>query len=100
MDEKDIERLFLEAVNYALIIVQKESPYRTGNLSRSFRLRKVDNGYEIFTNTDYMPYTTERWISPRWRGRENPNLDWFKITTELIAQFMARYMGGIYVSNW
>ena len=25
----------------------------------------------------YMPYTNERWISPRWKGAKNPNENWF-----------------------
>lgn len=25
----------------------------------------------------YMPYTNERWISPRWKGKKNPNEDWW-----------------------
>ena len=25
----------------------------------------------------YMPYTNEKWISPRWHGKQNPNEDWW-----------------------
>ena len=25
----------------------------------------------------YMPYTNEKWVSPRWHGKQNPNEDWF-----------------------
>ena len=25
----------------------------------------------------YMPYTNERWISPHWKGKKNPNENWF-----------------------
>ena len=25
----------------------------------------------------YMPYTNERWISPRWKGKANPNEHWW-----------------------
>lgn len=25
----------------------------------------------------YMPYTNERWISGRWKGKQNPNEDWW-----------------------
>ena len=25
----------------------------------------------------YTPYTNERWISPRWHGKQNPNYHWF-----------------------
>ena len=29
------------------------------------------------TNAYYMPYTNERWISPKWKGAKNPNEDWW-----------------------
>lgn len=25
----------------------------------------------------YMPYTNEKWISPRWKGKQNPNYRWW-----------------------
>lgn len=25
----------------------------------------------------YMPFTNERWISPRWKGKQNPNYHWW-----------------------
>lgn len=84
----------------ALIIVQSQSPYRSGTLARSFGIREVDDGIEIYTNIEYMPYTTEKWISQRWRGRANPNENWFKEATDLIARYIALGLGGrVDVSN-
>ena len=83
----------------ALIIVQSTSPYRSGDLSRSFKTRIVDEGIEIYTDIDYMPYTEEKWISPQWNGRANPNENWFKETVEYIARYIAIGLGGTYVSN-
>lgn len=28
-------------------------------------------------NAYYMPYTNEKWVSPRWHGKQNPNQDWW-----------------------
>lgn len=85
--------------NQALAIVRATSPYRTGNLSRSFKIRVTDDGFEIYTDVDYMVYTEEKWMHPRWRGRKNPNEAWLKETTEFIAQYIAQQLGGMYVSN-
>ncbi|WP_294892216.1 hypothetical protein, partial [Sulfuricurvum sp. MLSB] len=46
----------------ALIIIQSASPYRSGDLSRSFQIRLVEDGFEIYQDTssvDYMVYTEE-----------------------------------------
>ena len=34
-------------------------------------------GYAGSKQAYYMPYTNERWISPKWHGKKNPNEDWF-----------------------
>lgn len=86
-------------LEHALIIIQANAPYRTGELSRSFKARVVDGGIEIYTDKHYMPYTEEKWISPRWRGRQNPNENWLKETTEYVARYIALGLGGRYVSN-
>jgi hypothetical protein len=86
----------------ALIIVQSASPYRSGDLSRSFQIRLVEDGFEIYQDTssvDYMVYTEEAWLSPRWRGRANPNEAWFKETAEFVAKYIAQSLGGQNVSN-
>ena len=96
----DIDMKLQMLLAQALIIVQTQSPYRSGELSRSFKIRNVDGGVEIYTDVDYMVYTNEAWLSPKWRGRQNPNQDWFKEATELIARYIAMGLGGqVYVSN-
>ena len=96
---KDLQMKIDLLVAQALIIVQTMSPYRKGDLSRSFKSRIVDNGIEIYTTMDYMPYTEEEWISPKWKGRANPNEGWFEETVEYIARYVALGLGGTYVSN-
>lgn len=84
----------------ALAIVRATAPYRKGDLSNSFQLRMTDDGFEIYTNIYYMPFTNEAWIHPRWRGRENPNLNWFDQATKFVKEYIERQLGGeINVSN-
>jgi len=68
-----------------------------GGLKNSFQYVATSNGFELLTSMYYMPYTNEVWISPRWRGRDNPNYQWFERGHEYLAQYMARHLGGRYV---
>jgi len=86
----------------ALVIVQSASPYRSGDLSRSFQVRLTEDGFEIYQDSsvvDYMIYTEEIWLHPRWKGRKNPNEAWFKETAEFVAKYIAQSLGGQNVSN-
>jgi hypothetical protein len=96
---KDLQMKIDLLMAQALVLVQSLSPYRSGDLSRSFQARIVDGGLEIFTNMEYMPYTVGKWVSPQWRGRANPNEGWFKEAAEYIARYIALGLGGTYVSN-
>jgi|LGOV01.1.fsa_nt_gb hypothetical protein len=99
MTEQDLQMKIDLLMAQALVLVQTLSPYRSGDLSRSFKATIVDGGLKISTNMEYMPYTNEKWISPQWRGRKNPNEGWFEETTEYIARYIALGLGGTYVSN-
>ncbi len=86
----------------ALIIVQSASPYRSGDLSKSFGVRLVEDGFEIYQNeamANYMPYTEEIWLHPRWKGRKNPNEAWFKETVDFLKKYITQSLGGQNVSN-
>lgn len=84
-------------VGAANISVDFAVPVRRGDLKKSFKITNLGKRVEIATSIDYMPYTTEPWISPRWKGRENPNLGWFRESTEFMAKMIARHLGGRYV---
>lgn len=62
---------------------RKSSPIRTGNL-RFNAIRYVfvsPTREEVYIDLDiapYAPYTNEPWISPRWKGKKNPNEGWFE----------------------
>lgn len=45
----------------------------------------------------YVPYTIEAWISPRWKGKKNPNEGWFEQATESIATALTRKFKGVLI---
>ena len=58
--------------------------YAKGLLQSTIRMENLSyNGmaqvacYAGNTQAYYMPYTNEKWISPKWRGAKNPNEHWF-----------------------
>ena len=68
--------------------VSLQVPRRTGELASSIE-RDVtsEEGVEIYRLTIggqegekgyYMPYTNEKWVSPRWHGKKNPNEQWWQ----------------------
>lgn len=77
----------------------KVIPQRTGNLRyNSILLRTTGvNQYQIYINQDiapYAPYTIEKWISPRWNGKKNPNEGWWDKFCEKIITEIAKSTGG------
>ena len=92
--EDIISQIKLGAANIALDF---GVPVRSGDLKKSFKLTSLGKSVEIATNINYMPYTTEPWISTKWKGRNNPNEGWFEESTEFMAKMIARHLGGRYV---
>lgn len=71
----------------------------TDNLKyNSIREEKLDDStFRIYVDEEiapYMPYTNEKWISPRWKGAKNPNENWFDEAVEEIAKELAASLGG------
>lgn len=96
--KKNIEDVKLQImINSIPIMTQFAVPRRSGRLKESFKYNINDNGWEITTDIYYMPFTNEPWVSPRWKGRQNPNLKWFDENAEYIAKMIARHTGGKYV---
>lgn len=96
MISEDTMALIMEG---ALNIVKKHAPIKTGNLKyNAIRLEnKGDGVWEIVVSLDiapYMPYTNEPWISPYWRGKQNPNEKWFQRAAEEVAIYIAQNLGG------
>ena len=78
MNREKFEKLFkgyFKATTVAFLTSAMPTP-RTYKLSRSMQVMDTDKGFSIEWSTPYVPYTVEKWISPRWRGRKNPNEQW------------------------
>lgn len=74
-------------------------PYDSGNLrnSATYVKKNSENEVQIFVDSEiapYVVYTNEPWISPKWKGKENPNEKWFERAVEMVAQELAAMLGG------
>lgn len=109
IDKRIFEKVFLQAVNE----LRKKAPKDTGNLAyNSIKYRWVsDTKFEIYVDVGdttaftqgqkyqkgvapYMPFTNEKWISPKWNGRKNPNENWWNNAIEFIIAFISNKLGG------
>lgn len=98
MTDKEFNAIVEKMKRDADFYIRANAPVRSGRLKTSIQSITTQDGYEISVNVDYMVYTEERWISPRWNGRENPNLYWLRRTVEtLVRQWASQYGGKIYV---
>ena len=80
--------------NQALMFMRNQAPHRSGDLKESMEAKDIPNGVEITVGIYYFPYTELEWISPRWRGRRNPNERWFALGTGYLAKYLAQRLGG------
>jgi hypothetical protein len=59
-------------------------PYKTGNLkSTIISTVSLDGTFTISMGGEkapYAPYVNEKWISPKWNGKSNPNEKWWENT--------------------
>lgn len=90
---------FHEIVDKVYLYFQKFIPKDTGNLRfNAFRFEYVaPNRVELYIDESiapYMPYTNEPWISPRWKGKKNPNEYWFQNTVEKVVNYIVEQFNG------
>lgn len=79
----------LQVIYYQLKIA---SPIDSGNLMlNGIRLFKdfIGIGGEVAT---YARATNEKWESPRWHGKQNPNEKWIERTIELVQPLIKQIM--------
>jgi hypothetical protein len=96
VDESSLLRLLRDMLVQAAPNVKRQS---TGALRNSIRIEgsSVVIGGGI---VNYAVYTNEPWISPRWRGRRNPNEGWVDaVVNQAIAMFAQRYGYKVVVTN-
>lgn len=66
------------------------SPYDSGNLrDNAIKIYRVGpRKYAIDVDgfiAPYAVYTNEKWISPKWRGKKNPNEKWIDMAAQHVA---------------
>lgn len=74
------------------------APRDTGNLAEN-AIRMHYEGNKCIIEVDeaiapYMPFTNEPWISPKWRGKKNPNEHWWQDTAENIDLIIRKEFKG------
>lgn len=75
------------------------APYDTGNLSiNAIKYEWVDdNTFRVYVDQSiapYMPYTNEPWVSPKWKGKKNPNEKWWQNAIEFIVDTLCEIIDG------
>ena len=73
----------------------------TGNMA--FHAAKIEFPYrglcKIYIDEEvapYVPFTNEKWISPKWKKHKNPNEGWFGRATYAVAKTLSlRFHGAI-----
>ena len=97
---------FIEACLRGVQTVRDRAPINTGNLRYNAvnYEQRDENTFVIYVDyydaksksgiAWYMPYTNEPWVSPKWKGKKNPNEGWWKDAAGKVAQEIADALGG------
>lgn len=105
IDRQYFDRVFLEAVDQ----LRKVAPKDTGNLAYNaikynwlsekefvifVDVGNVQQTIRVSGIAPYMPFTNEKWISPNWNGKINPNENWWNEAIKMVIHFIAKRLGG------
>ena len=94
MTKEELQEQLKQGIESAVLEIYKATaPHRRGTLKNQIRVEMTDGGFNIISDIYYMPYTTEKWKSPRWRGRTNPNERWWDNSTEMAMRFLSTVFG-------
>lgn len=70
-------------------ILRSQTPVRTGNLKRTIKTSQTaPNQFTITIGGPKAPYVlfvNEKWVHPRWNGRQNPREGFINRAAELMA---------------
>lgn len=74
---------FRRLIDFLKLLIFDRAPKDTWNLaSNALRVEwHGDDEVQIYIDESiapYMPYTNEPWISPKWKGKQNPNEGWWQ----------------------
>lgn len=97
--KEQFEQLFNQFKMEALSYIKSRAPRRSGRLKANISYSEISGGFAITIDISYAVYTEEQWISPRWNGRENPNLYWIKESVGRLAQRFANKLKGVVIYN-
>ena len=94
---EDVSLFRLAATGMSMM--RERSPVDTGNLrNNGIRIEQTaENEFTISIGGAYAPYavyTNEKWMSPRWRGRKNPNEHWIDNAVEDVVDMICDLTGG------
>lgn len=84
-------RKIIDAVIQTVEELRKDYvPRDTGNMAFDSLKYNVEGNYiVVYIDTNiapYVPYTNEPWISPKWKGKQNPNEGWWDVFANEFAQ--------------
>ena len=90
-----IELAVKDAVSSARVMI----PIDTGNLRyNSFKIEPLgDMKWKVYIDekvAPYAPYVNEKWISPKWKGKTNPNEGFWERVFEFIANQISAATNG------
>lgn len=74
-------------------------PKDTGNLrEKSFKVSRTGVGsWKIYIDHGIAPYdiyVNEKWVSPKWNGKQNPNEGFWQKVCEFIIDYLHQKLGG------
>lgn len=89
-----------QAADYLVLWLQLRAPKDTWNLA----LNGIKKAYDEFGSPQiviggelapYAVFTNEKWISPKWNGKPNPNEAWIQRACEEAVPILTAIMTGI-----
>lgn len=91
-------RKMRNVVYTAFQLFRKYVPMDTGNMRHNAtNLYRLNNStWKIIVEAQKAPYavyTNEKWISPRWNGKSNPNEGWVGKAFDLVSQMIFGQIG-------
>lgn len=92
---QQVELAIKDTIAFARYLI----PIDTGNLRyNSFKIEhKSKNTWVVYIDekvAPYAPYVNEKWISPKWNGKQNPNEGFWKEVFIMLADMISAATNG------
>lgn len=73
-------------------------PVDTGNMRDTINVNQENESTWVVSigapGAPYAVYTNEKWVSPRWKGKPNPNEHWIDQGVRQFVEYLAAHTGG------